>query len=88
MIKAGRQCRGGEIVRRSSEKFFETSTVLDKELSDMRYGGPYGSGKWIVGRNQVGLGHVRLAIVDLKSGYSRCIVHIYGTQASIKGRRK
>lgn len=57
------------IIKRSTGEFLETSKIVDEGLSAIRHRGPDGSGQWIDGSNQVGLGHVRLAILDVKSGY-------------------
>ena len=44
------------------------SSELDVGLSRIRHRGPDGSGQWISPNGKVGLGHVRLAIIDLDTG--------------------
>lgn len=41
---------------------------LDAGLERIRHRGPDGTGKWVSQNGQVGLGHVRLSIIDLESG--------------------
>ena len=41
---------------------------LDAGLSRIRHRGPDGDGKWVCPYGRVGLGHVRLAIIDLETG--------------------
>ncbi|MEO8544346.1 MAG: asparagine synthase (glutamine-hydrolyzing) [Betaproteobacteria bacterium] len=45
-----------------------SSTELDVGLERIRHRGPDGIGKWVSSNGQVGLGHVRLAIIDLETG--------------------
>lgn len=44
------------------------SSDLDIGLARIRHRGPDGTGKWVSQNGQVGLGHVRLSIIDLDSG--------------------
>jgi asparagine synthase (glutamine-hydrolysing) len=44
------------------------SSDLDIGLARIRHRGPDGTGKWVSQNGQVGLGHVRLSIIDLESG--------------------
>jgi asparagine synthase (glutamine-hydrolysing) len=44
------------------------SNILDIGLSRIHHRGPDGIGKWISETGKVGLGHVRLAIIDLETG--------------------
>jgi asparagine synthase (glutamine-hydrolysing) len=46
----------------------QSSGELDTGLIRIRHRGPDGTGKWISPNGQVGLGHVRLAIIDVESG--------------------
>lgn len=41
---------------------------LDTGLERIRHRGPDGTGKWVSQNGQVGLGHVRLSIIDIDSG--------------------
>jgi len=41
---------------------------LDAGLTHIRHRGPDGTGKWVSSNGQVGLGHVRLSIIDLETG--------------------
>jgi len=41
---------------------------IDLGLERIRHRGPDGAGRWLSERGQVGLGHVRLSIIDLESG--------------------
>ena len=41
---------------------------LDTGLTRIRHRGPDGTGKWVSPSGQVGLGHVRLSIIDLETG--------------------
>jgi asparagine synthase (glutamine-hydrolysing) len=45
-----------------------TSSDLDVGLARIRHRGPDGTGKWLSQNGQVGLGHVRLSIIDLEAG--------------------
>jgi asparagine synthase (glutamine-hydrolysing) len=45
-----------------------SSADLDVGLARIRHRGPDGTGKWVSQNGQVGLGHVRLSIIDLESG--------------------
>ncbi|EXI69595.1 MAG: Asparagine synthetase [glutamine-hydrolyzing] 1 [Candidatus Accumulibacter adjunctus] len=45
-----------------------SSRDLDVGMHEIRHRGPDGAGKWASESGQVGLGHVRLAIIDLESG--------------------
>jgi asparagine synthase (glutamine-hydrolysing) len=52
-----------------SSRQFELSTEsLDVGLARIRHRGPDGTGKWVSRNGQVGLGHVRLSIIDLETG--------------------
>jgi len=44
------------------------SSDLDIGLARIRHRGPDGTGKWVSQNGQVGLGHVRLSIIDLETG--------------------
>lgn len=44
------------------------SATLDQGLDRIRHRGPDGAGKWVTPNGQVGLGHVRLSIIDLTTG--------------------
>lgn len=44
------------------------SAELDKGLDLIRHRGPDGVGKWLSSNSQIGLGHVRLSIIDLETG--------------------
>lgn len=46
----------------------QSSAELDTGLNRIRHRGPDGTGKWITPNGQVGLGHVRLSIIDIDSG--------------------
>ena len=45
-----------------------SADTLDLGLKKIRHRGPDGTGKWISQNGQVGLGHVRLSIIDLDTG--------------------
>lgn len=45
-----------------------SSAELDLGLDRIRHRGPDGTGKWVSPDGQVGLGHVRLSIIDLETG--------------------
>lgn len=45
-----------------------SSAELDTGLTRIRHRGPDGTGKWVSADGQVGLGHVRLSIIDLETG--------------------
>ncbi|MQM31463.1 MAG: asparagine synthase (glutamine-hydrolyzing) [Candidatus Accumulibacter phosphatis] len=52
-----------------SSRQFELSTEsLGVGLARIRHRGPDGTGKWVSRNGQVGLGHVRLSIIDLETG--------------------
>ena len=53
------------IYPRSTE---QSSGEIDTGLTRIRHRGPDGTGKWISPNGQVGLGHVRLSIIDIESG--------------------
>ena len=55
-------------VAKNSRSILESGKELDAGLEKIRHRGPDGSGKWISANGQVGLGHVRLAIIDVESG--------------------
>jgi len=44
------------------------NSELDIGLAKIRHRGPDGTGKWVSENGQIGLGHVRLSIIDLESG--------------------
>jgi asparagine synthase (glutamine-hydrolysing) len=46
----------------------ESLVALDAGMERIRHRGPDGSGKWVSREGRVGLGHVRLAIIDVESG--------------------
>jgi asparagine synthase (glutamine-hydrolysing) len=46
----------------------QSSTDLDLGLARIRHRGPDGTGKWVSDNGQVALGHVRLSVIDLKTG--------------------
>lgn len=46
----------------------ESLVALDAGMERIRHRGPDGSGKWVSRDGRVGLGHVRLAIIDVESG--------------------
>lgn len=48
-----------------SEKVFRD---IDAGLASIRHRGPDGSGKWVSEDGRVGLGHVRLSIIDVETG--------------------
>ena len=45
-----------------------SSSELDTGLTRIRHRGPDGTGTWVSPNGQVGLGHVRLSIIDLEGG--------------------
>ncbi|MEF8729094.1 MAG: asparagine synthase (glutamine-hydrolyzing) [Accumulibacter sp.] len=49
-------------------KFDQVSSDLVIGLETIRHRGPDGTGTWVAVDGRVGLGHVRLAIIDLESG--------------------
>jgi len=52
-----------------SSRQLELSTEsLGVGLARIRHRGPDGTGKWVSRNGQVGLGHVRLSVIDLESG--------------------
>lgn len=55
-------------VAKNSRSILESGKELDAGLEKIRHRGPDGSGKWISANGQVGLGHVRLAIIDVETG--------------------
>ncbi len=54
----------GDSARCASQIYDELSFGLDR----IRHRGPDGTGKWVSQRGDVGLGHVRLSIIDLETG--------------------
>jgi asparagine synthase (glutamine-hydrolysing) len=48
--------------------FADSSNDIDIGLNCIRHRGPDGAGKWVSSNGQVGLGHVRLSIIDLETG--------------------
>lgn len=46
----------------------QTAADLDTGMGRIRHRGPDGQGKWTSRDGQVGLGHVRLAVIDLETG--------------------
>lgn len=46
----------------------QSSAELDLGLDAIRHRGPDGKGRWVTQNGQVGLGHVRLSIIDLETG--------------------
>ena len=46
----------------------QSDVELDIGLERLRHRGPDGMGKWVSANGQVGLGHVRLSIIDLETG--------------------
>lgn len=45
-----------------------SASDLDIGLNRIRHRGPDGTGKWVAQNGQVGLGHVRLSIIDIETG--------------------
>lgn len=45
-----------------------SSAELDTGMARIRHRGPDGTGKWVSDNGRVGLGHVRLSIIDLETG--------------------
>lgn len=44
------------------------NTDLDRGMGAIRHRGPDGEGRWVSSDGRVGMGHVRLSIIDLESG--------------------
>jgi len=51
-----------------SQVIEKSSADLDHGLTLIRHRGPDGSGKWVSDDGRVGLGHVRLSIIDVETG--------------------
>lgn len=45
-----------------------STSELERGMTLLRHRGPDGAGTWVSGNGQVGLGHVRLSIIDLEAG--------------------
>jgi asparagine synthase (glutamine-hydrolysing) len=45
-----------------------STSELDKGMTLLRHRGPDGAGNWVSGNGQIGLGHVRLSIIDVEAG--------------------
>ena len=46
----------------------DANADLDRGMQVIRHRGPDGGGRWISSDGRVGMGHVRLSIIDLESG--------------------
>lgn len=46
----------------------QSALALEQGMARIRHRGPDGSGRWISPSGQVGLGHLRLSIIDLETG--------------------
>lgn len=56
------------LVAHSAREARQTAADLDTGMGRIRHRGPDGQGKWTSRDGQVGLGHVRLAVIDLETG--------------------
>jgi len=45
-----------------------STSELERGMTLLRHRGPDGAGTWVSGNGQVGLGHVRLSIIELEAG--------------------
>lgn len=54
--------------REQSRAVEQSSAELETGLNRIRHRGPDGTGKWVSLDGRVGLGHVRLSIIDLETG--------------------
>lgn len=55
-------------VLKSQSDHSRTDAIVSKGTALIRHRGPDGMGRWISANGQVGLGHVRLAIIDVETG--------------------
>lgn len=56
------------VLSKGSREIVAVNAILERGMDAMRHRGPDGDGKWISANGQCGLGHVRLAIIDIESG--------------------
>jgi asparagine synthase (glutamine-hydrolysing) len=56
------------LLAKRSQAIEKSSADLDIGLTSIRHRGPDGSGKWVSANGEVGLGHVRLSIIDVETG--------------------